>query len=148
MLSKIQSKLNIIWKKSTALDVGERQPILFQYNIFNEVSCCTRMLNFKSGECALEIDRWSLAIYPKEANILIVCGHVSKKAETVIRSLRAQLLPPQGVIFLGSCGAHKKLHIFSEENAGETMLYVPGCPVNPEDVHTAILKFVEKIHAK
>ena len=151
MLPKIQNKLNAVWEKSTSLNTGRERPTLFQYRVFNEVSCCTRALDFKNGEGAIDLDRWLLATYPKQANVLIVCGHVSKKAKSVLRHLRAQLLPPQCIIFLGSCGAPQKLTIFSEIDADEfggSTLYVPGCPVTLEDMQAAIVKFAEKTYAK
>jgi energy-converting hydrogenase B subunit M len=83
---------------------------------------------------------------PREADVLVVTGPVTKHNEEPLKAIYDAIPEPKAVIAAGACalmgGVYKNIHgdIPSEEIAGPVdkiipvAAKVPGCAVRPEDV--------------
>jgi energy-converting hydrogenase B subunit M len=83
---------------------------------------------------------------PREADVLVVTGPVTKHNEKPLKAIYDAIPEPKAVIAAGACalmgGVYKNIHgdIPSEEIAGPVdkiipvAAKVPGCAVRPEDV--------------
>jgi len=92
---------------------------------------------------------------PRQADVLLVCGTVSKKiAPTVVR-LYEQMADPKYVIAMGSCAISggpfvDSYHVVPGiDKLIPVDVYLPGCPPRPEAVIHAFLQLKQKIkHAE
>ncbi len=94
---------------------------------------------------------------PREADILVVTGCVTKHIEKPLKKIYEAIPEPKAVVAAGACalmgGVYKNIHgdIPSEEIAGpvEEVIpvdaKVPGCAVRPEDVLSGLVATLPKI---
>ncbi|MDI3483628.1 MAG: energy-converting hydrogenase subunit [Methanobacteriaceae archaeon] len=94
---------------------------------------------------------------PREADVLIVTGPVTKQNEKPLKEIYKAIPEPKLVIAAGACalmgGVYKNIHgdIPSEEIAGpvEEIIPVdakiPGCAVRPEDVLAGAVSALPKL---
>ena len=94
---------------------------------------------------------------PREADVLIVTGPVTKQNEKPLKEIYKAIPEPKLVIAAGACalmgGVYKNIHgdIPSEEIAGpvEEIIPVdakiPGCAVRPEDVLAGVVSALPKL---
>ncbi|MBE2900162.1 hypothetical protein DNK57_05000 [Methanothermobacter thermautotrophicus] len=94
---------------------------------------------------------------PREADVLIVTGPVTKQNEEPLKAIYNAIPEPKAVIAAGACalmgGVYKNIHgdIPSEEICGPVDQVipvdarVPGCAVRPEDVLAAAVAALPKL---
>ncbi|MDI9618552.1 NADH-quinone oxidoreductase subunit B family protein [Methanothermobacter sp.] len=94
---------------------------------------------------------------PREADVLIVTGPVTKQNEGPLREIYNAIPEPKAVIAAGACalmgGVYKNIHgdIPSEEICGPVDKIipvdakVPGCAVRPEDVLAGAVAALPKL---
>ncbi|BDH78809.1 MAG TPA: NADH-quinone oxidoreductase subunit B family protein [Methanothermobacter sp.] len=94
---------------------------------------------------------------PREADVLIVTGPVTKQNEKPLKEIYKAIPEPKLVIAAGACalmgGVYKNIHgdIPSEEIAGPVEKIipvdakVPGCAVRPEDVLSGVVSILPKL---
>jgi len=114
--------------------------------------------------CAIEMmctaaSRWDLdrfgLIYrgtPRQSDLMIVSGTVSKKMAPVLRRLWEQMADPKYVIAMGGCaceGGPFHDSYFTVQGVDQIVpvdIYIAGCPPRPEALIDGILKLQEKIN--
>lgn len=152
MRLKIRQIFDEALKKSMACEDMMERPYMLRYITVNGASsCCTRHFEFDTHGSFLSLDRWVPAANPNQANVLVLCGPVSEKAEKVVRDMYEQLLSPAYVICLGSCVAESgfgKAQKNGKDAESIIDLYVPGCPVSKEGVQSAIADFIKQADGK
>src|SRR3990172_5955789 len=90
---------------------------------------------------------------PRQADLLIVAGRVTRKMAPVLRRLYDQMAEPKWVIAMGdccSCGGVFKNYAFVR-GGDEVMpvdVYVAGCPPRPEGLIHGILTLHERVMAE
>ncbi len=88
---------------------------------------------------------------PRQCDILLVNGPVSKKLKPALRRLYDQMPAPKWVIAMGEC-AISGGPFFDSYNVVKGVdqfipvdIYIPGCPARPEALIDAFLKLQRKI---
>lgn len=120
-------------------------------------------LTFGLACCAIEMmstvaARFDLARFgseafratPRQADVMIIAGRLSKKMAPVLRQIYDQMPEPKWVISMGACASSGGVYnnyaiVQGSDQVVPVDVYVPGCPPSPDALIYAILKLQEKI---
>jgi len=86
---------------------------------------------------------------PKQADILLVTGPVTKRARARLLRLYMQMPEPKVVVAVGACACTGGVfrHMYNVENGIDRYIpvdvYVPGCAARPEKIIEGIQKAIE-----
>ncbi len=113
-------------------------------------SCCgiefmaTMGSNYDLGRFGAE----RMGFTPRQCDMLLVAGTISKKMGPVLRQVYLQMAEPRWVIAIGACASSGG--IFDSYSVLQGIdqvipvdIYVPGCPPRPEGIIDGILKLQE-----
>ena len=87
---------------------------------------------------------------PRQSDLMIVAGRVSRKMAPVVRRLYDQMADPKWVLAMGDCascgGVYNNYAIVQGvDEIVPVAIYVAGCPPRPEALIDGILRLHEKI---
>jgi NADH dehydrogenase subunit B (EC 1.6.5.3) len=123
-------------------------------------------LTFGLACCAIEMmstvaARFDLARFgseafratPRQADVMIIAGRVSKKMGPVLRQIYDQMPEPKWVISMGACASSGGVYnnyaiIQGADQIVPVDVYVPGCPPSPDALMYGIIKLQQKINAQ
>lgn len=149
----VSSKLGNLGIVTTSLEEavnwarnGAMWPLLFG------LACCaiemmsTQASNYDLSRFGMELNRAS----PRQSDLIIVAGRVTRKMAPVLRQLYDQMSSPKYVLAMGDCascgGVYNNYAIV--QGVDEIIpvdVYVAGCPPRPEQLIHGILTLQEKV---
>ena len=119
--------------------------------LFGLACCAIEMMasqasDYDLSRFGMEINRAS----PRQADLMIVAGRVSRKMGPVVRQLYDQMSDPKWVIAMGDCascgGVYNNYAIVQGvDEIVPVDVYVAGCPPRPEALIHGIMMLHEKV---
>lgn len=149
----ISSKLGNLGVVTTTLDqavnwarTNAMWPLLFG------LACCaiemmaTQASNYDLSRFGMELNRAS----PRQSDLIIVAGRVTRKMAPVLRQLYDQMSSPRYVIAMGDCASCGGVYnnyavVQGVDEIIPVDVYVAGCPPKPEQLIHGILLLNERI---
>ena len=122
------------------------------YMLFG-IACCAIEGLMAAGAARFDLDRFGMFFRasPRQSDLMIVAGTVTKKMAPRIKRLYEQMAEPRYVIAMGGCAIgggpfYDSYHVVKGvDEIIPVDVYIPGCPPRPEALIDACLKLHEKI---
>lgn len=119
------------------------------------LACCAIEM-MAAGASRFDLDRFGAGVFrpsPRQSDLMIVAGTISKKMAPAVVRLYEQMPAPKWVIAMGNCAISGGPFLYDGQYAivpGADVIipvdvYVPGCPPRPEGLIEGILQLEEKI---
>jgi len=91
-----------------------------------------------------------LSFSPRQADLLMVMGTISKKMGPVLRQVYEQMSEPRWVLSVGACASSGGIFdtysvLQGIDKVIPVDVYVPGCPPRPEQIIEGIMKIQEMV---
>ena len=125
---------------------GSMWPMLFG------LACCAiemmgaQASNYDLSRFGMELNRAS----PRQSDLMIVAGRVSRKMAPVVRQVYDQMPDPKWVIAMGDCAScggvfNNYAVVQGVDEVVPVDVYVAGCPPRPEGLIHGIITLHEKV---
>ncbi len=119
------------------------------------LACCAIEM-MAAGASRFDLDRFGAGVFrpsPRQSDVMIVAGTISKKMAPIILTLYDQMPEPKWVIAMGNCAISGGPFAYEGQyaivNGADRFLpvdvYVPGCPPRPETLIQAILELQDQL---
>ena len=118
---------------------------------FGLACCAIEMMNVTSSRN--DLARFGAEVFrasPRQADVMIVSGRVSRKMAPVLRRIYDQMPEPKWVISMGACATSGGVFdnyaiVQGVDKVVPVDVYIPGCPPRPEMLIHAVIMLQEKV---
>jgi NADH-quinone oxidoreductase subunit B len=131
----------VAWSRNYAM-----WPMLFG------LACCA--IEMMAGQASdYDMSRFGMELMrpsPRQSDLMIVAGRVSRKMSTVLRRLYDQMPEPKWVLAMGDCAScggvfNNYAVVQGVDEIVPVSVYVAGCPPRPEALVHGVLTLQEKV---
>ena len=118
---------------------------------FGLACCAIEMMSTAASR--YDMARFGMEVFrasPRQSDVMIVAGRVSRKMAPVLRTIYDQMPEPKWVIAMGACASTGGMYRSYAVLQGIDRLlpvdvYVGGCPPRPEALLDALMKLQDKV---
>ncbi|MEZ5163292.1 MAG: NADH-quinone oxidoreductase subunit NuoB [Fimbriimonadaceae bacterium] len=143
----------MVTNSKTLLDVGLNQarahalwPLTFG------LACCAIEM-MSTVAARFDLARFGSEAFratPRQADVMIIAGRLSKKMAPVLRQIYDQMPEPKWVISMGACASSGGVYnnyaiVQGADQVVPVDIYVPGCPPSPDALMYGIIKLQNKM---
>jgi NADH-quinone oxidoreductase subunit B len=122
--------------------------------LFGLACCAIEMMHAQAAR--VDMSRFGMELMrgsPRQSDLMIVAGRLSRKMVPVIRRIYDQMPEPKWVISMGDCAScggvfNNYALIQGVDEILPVDVYVSGCPPRPENLVFGILKLQERVRAE
>jgi len=121
---------------------------------FGLACCAIEMMSAAASR--FDLARFGMEVFrasPRQADLMIVAGRVSKKMAPVLRQIYDQMPAPKWVVSMGACAScggifNNYAIVQGVDQIVPVDVYVPGCPPSPDALIYALIKLQQKIRTQ
>lgn len=140
-ISLLPLKKAVQWARTRSM-----WPLLFG------TACCA-FEGFAAGASHYDISRFGMELgraSPRQADLMLVLGRVTRKMAPVVRRLYDQMAEPKWVIAVGDCAStggifNNYATVQGVDEVVHVDIYVAGCPPRPEAILHAIISLQHRV---
>ena len=152
VLGKIETGGNIVLTQADYMIDLARSNSLWPLT-FGLACCAIEMMSTAASR--FDLARFGMEAFrpsPRQADLMIIAGRLSKKMAPVLRQIYDQMPEPKWVISMGACASSGGVYnnyaiVQGADQVVPVDVYVPGCPPSPDALLFGIMKLQEKIRA-
>jgi NADH-quinone oxidoreductase subunit B len=119
------------------------------------LACCAIEM-MQSTNARNDMARFGSEVFrasPRQADVMIVAGRLSKKMAPVMRRVYEQMPDPKWVISMGACASSGGMFnnyaiVQNVDSVVPVDVFVPGCPPRPEALIYAVMQLQKKVRGE